>query len=250
MPGYHPGGRLFPESARRRRPGRAVWRPREALGRARGGRCREGRAGAARGGPGAGAQGGPFPPGSRTGGRQSGGRRLGASGVVLRSPRSPQVNLCASPRGARGAPGGPRVSAGRGPGDGAGRLWAASALGSVGPGRLPGAAWAWAGGARRSGSGATAAAPSRKTFSLFLNFVPRAGRALAGRASRLGPPPPLRGDLGVSLAFRRWGVLRVAIVPWICAGRAPPPFLPLAESWAFAGARGRGSWHSSPTHGV
>ncbi|CAO2593671.1 Catenin alpha-1, partial [Lemmus lemmus] len=52
---------------------------------------REGQAGAALGGPGAGAQGGPFPPGSRTGGRQSGGRRLGASGVVPRSPRSPQA---------------------------------------------------------------------------------------------------------------------------------------------------------------
>lgn len=114
-----------------------------------------GRAGAARGGPGAGAQGGPFPPGSRTGGRQSGGRRLGASGLVQSSSRSPQVTLRTFP-GARGVPGGARVTSAWGDGRDSRRpppygvgLRAASRS-CLGLGGRPG-------GARDSGSGAAAA---------------------------------------------------------------------------------------------
>lgn len=159
---------------------------------ARGGRCQEGQAGAARGGPGAGAQGGPFPPGSRTGGRQSGGRRLGASGVVPRSPCSPQVTLRTLPRGAREAPAGPRVPSGRG------SRVTAPALGGRRPGERR------AGAASRSSLGLGGRSPtlgkrserrgaSSGNFSpsSFSTLFPEQGaRLLTGPASRLGPPPP------------------------------------------------------------
>lgn len=109
--------------------------------------------------------------------------------------------------------------------------------GASGQGWLPGAAWAWAGGARRSESAASAAALPRKTFSLLLKLCSPSGararslaRWLAGPASRLpraasptgrGPrrgPWPSGGGGGVG-----WGCWWDAIVPRLGAGRSPPP---------------------------
>lgn len=160
------------------------------------------------GGPGAGASGGRLPPRSRTGGRQSGVRRFGASGVFLRSSRSPQVTNSTPrgelPSGAEGlfGPGAASSATPPGIGSGAGAVGAARPLPrrGLGPGpRRPGGA----GPLWRPGScGAAAAEPSEPQ--------PRAVAALP-----LGKVSP-----GPSTLFERLRCARPARAgPLGCLGR-------------------------------
>lgn len=239
--GSDPKARAGKAGQRREATGRA--RRREVPGRAGGARA-AGRGPRVGGGPGAGASGGRLPPRSRTGGRQSGVRQFGASGIFLRSSRSPQVTLgragssLAGPRGpSGGAPCPPRRRGESGSGRARSARFSGGASG-LGPGGRAGPAWAGAreveGPRRRSPASLS---PDRAAAALPLGKLSPGSQTLfkwprGARPARAGPLGCLLGrNLRVGPGTGRFGngVFRGSDCglwfPW-----SPPPAPELARS--------------------